>query len=122
MRILNELMYRAKNIGKIPICNCKRERAPILFGHSFIFCWRCTSILIPLLGMRILFEDNPVFTIYILGHSDIVGILAVLLIFPTLIDGILQYGFEKESTNLRRIVTGFPAGFGLFLLKIILIH
>ena len=44
-------------------------------------------------------------------------VIALLLISPTTIDGVRQYGFSKESTNARRIFTGMLAGAGLFILK-----
>lgn len=39
--------------------------------------------------------------------------VAIILIIPNLIDGIAQYGFGKESTNLKRIVLGFISGIGI---------
>ena len=44
-------------------------------------------------------------------------VIALLLLAPTTIDGVRQYGFGKESTNARRISTGILAGAGLFILK-----
>jgi len=40
-------------------------------------------------------------------------VLALIFLIPCLFDGILQYYFQQESTNSRRIITGFLAGFGL---------
>lgn len=118
-RLLQGLKYRINNIGKLPICNCKRDRAPIIMGYSFLLCWRCTSILISLLGMRILFENNLEMNQLIQDNVLMVIILAVILVFPTTFDGIRQYVFHKESTNKRRIITGFIAGYGLFLIKML---
>lgn len=38
---------------------------------------------------------------------------AILLILPTAIDGVLQYFFDIESNNTRRIWSGLLAGVGL---------
>lgn len=119
---MNAFAYRMKNIGKVPICNCRRDRAPIIHGYSFLLCWRCTSILISLLGMRILFEDSAAMVTYVESKAFAVGLLSILLVAPTLIDGLMQYGMKIESNNLRRIITGFIAGFGLFFIKTIVVH
>lgn len=37
----------------------------------------------------------------------------ILLIAPCLVDGVLQYGFGVESTNLRRFFTGLICGVGI---------
>ncbi len=36
-----------------------------------------------------------------------------LLALPCFIDGLAQYRWGHESTNLRRIITGFVAGCGI---------
>ena len=78
--------------------------------------------MIPLVGMRILFEDNALFLLTVSRSKLFYVVFSITLILPTLIDGIRQYGFNKESPNRRRIVTGFIAGFGLFLLKILIMR
>lgn len=117
--LLKGLNFRLKNIGRVPICNCKRDRAPVFMGYSFILCWRCTSILFSLLGMRIFFDNNLQFKLMIKENIVAFSLLATILVIPTTIDGIRQYIFKKESTNKKRIITGFVAGYGIFLLKIL---
>ena len=42
--------------------------------------------------------------------------LAAALLAPMLLDGGIQLATAYESTNLRRLVTGFAFGFGLYAL------
>lgn len=124
MRILDiligELKFRAQNIGNVPICNCRRDRAPIFKGWSFLLCWRCTSIIIPLVGMRLFFGRSEVLLGLIRRNKIESLIVGVLMIMPTFIDGALQYGPGRESTNRRRQFTGFIAGYGLFTIKLLM--
>lgn len=102
------LTYRLLSIGRRPICNLHYDRAPHWRGICFPLCWRCTSIIIS-------FEVSH----YMLAFSVNVNLLpALFLCLPMTIDGIGQYFFHKESTNMRRIWTGVLAGIGLAFLKL----
>ena len=82
-----------------PLCNKHPERAPHIFGHTFILCWRCTGLLIgAILGYTILLITQPI------------GLSGMLFIIPVGIDGIMQYNFGIMSNNCRRFITGFIAG------------
>lgn len=99
-------------LSRLPICNGKPERAPHILGRCFILCWRCTSVIIfAIITTTIVysFEKNKFLNINL-------AILAVLSLFPMMIDGTLQYLFKRESTNLRRIITGSLFGIGLTIL------
>lgn len=101
-------------LGNAPLCNGRADRAPHICGKCFILCWRCTSLIFTMLLCSFLCW---VFT----GDSSLElkpqGIVyALVLIFPTAADGVLQYAFHIESTNLRRIVFGVISGIGLWLL------
>ena len=102
-------------IGSKTGCHQMHERSFSFFGYQFPVCARCTGLGIgQLFGFVIsfgLFKEN--FT-----YLFISAILSILFLG---IDGIGQY-FEKwESTNLRRLITGFLCGFFviIFLNKII---
>lgn len=43
-------------------------------------------------------------------------VYAGVLILPTLVDGVRQYFFRRESTNKRRVVLGCISGVGLWVL------
>lgn len=46
-------------------------------------------------------------------------LIAVMMIIPVIVDGTAQYFYGFKSTNLRRIVTGLPAGVGLYTLLVL---
>lgn len=103
-----------RKIGKEPLCNGKADRAPHIFGKCFILCWRCTSLIVSILLCCCIcycFTGN----MYITLEVDDMGYI-VILILPTLVDGILQYVFNIDSTNLRRILLGGISGIGLWML------
>lgn len=110
-----QITFRIKNIGRVPICNCRKDRAPHIGEYSFVLCWRCTSILSVFYLMKAL-SVNEIINHYWTNHTHNWLVLSFLLIVPTVIDGIRQYGFGVESTNPRRITTGLLAGIGLYLL------
>lgn len=104
----------ARKVGKEPLCNGKAERAPYIFGKCFILCWRCTSLIFSLLLCSCLCY---IFTGAIYIELEMHGVIyAGILILPTLVDGILQYIFCIESTNIRRALFGCISGIGLWLL------
>lgn len=110
-------MYRVKNIGKKPICNLKSDRAPHIFGLCFPLCWRCTAVAI---GNWII---APIvfglMKVYSLSRLNTI-VLAFILFVPMLIDGLRQYFFlKKESTNLKRFITGSLSGLAIYLMTII---
>lgn len=103
-----------KDIGKVPLCNGKSERAPHIFGKCFILCWRCTA----LSGSMLL---SALLSFILTGHAYIeIGMrelfLAVMLLLPTLLDGGGQYFFGRESTNQRRVIWGTVSGVGLWMI------
>lgn len=110
-------LYKAeglKRIGKVPLCNGKSERAPHICGKCFILCWRCTALSCSMLLSALLsfcFTGN---TYIEAGIREL--FLAGVLLVPTLLDGVRQYFFNKESTNHRRIIWGTVSGVGLWII------
>ena len=82
-------------------CSCHQlpERSFFLGGYQFPLCARCTGIAI---GHIVAFIFSPFVTI---KYS-----ISVLTI-PLIIDGTIQYFSAYESTNLKRIISGFLYGF-----------
>lgn len=103
------MIERLLNIGHLPVCNQNSGRAPHLFNFCFPLCWRCSSILFSMI----------VFS-YLLKRLDIrpAMLIGMLLLIPCAADGILQYYFHIESTNVRRIMTGLLAGTGLTIIAV----
>ncbi|MGO4533087.1 DUF2085 domain-containing protein [Paenibacillus sp. 2TAF8] len=101
------------NYGVIPLCNKKPERAPHFGTFCLPLCWRCTCVVSSLL-----------FCYFMHLHSSInyeklswvsLGGASIVLIAPMVWDGWRQYGYKRESTNYKRIVTGVLCGIGLWL-------
>lgn len=88
---------------QIVACHRKPERSFFYKGKQFPVCARCTGIS---LGYLII----PLVTLNMV-HISIFWCL--ILLIPTYIDGFLQAFLNKyESTNFRRVATGFIAGVG----------
>lgn len=106
-RLARALRVRYRSIGVAPICNLRPDRAPRLCGFCFPLCWRCTSISAAMLIICQFRVSEFV------PSQTARWVLAIALCIPTACDGILQYVFQIESTNFRRISTGVIAGIGI---------
>ncbi len=84
-------------------CHQRPERSFFLKGYQFPVCARCTGII----------ASQPVAIILFLLGMRLNLFVAALLLVPMALDGGLQYLGCFESTNTRRVVTGFVGCFGL---------
>jgi len=84
-------------------CHRKPERSFFWNGRQFPFCARCTGIYLGYLSYPFFLFDVFYLNLY----------LTLVLILPSLIDGLLQAFYNRESNNYLRVVTGFFAGVGL---------
>ena len=84
-------------------CHQMPDRSFSYKGYQFPVCARCTGVII----------GELVSIITILFAMKISWVYAVAMIVPLVIDGGLQYINVWKSNNLRRIITGIFAGFGL---------
>ena len=90
-----------------PLCNRHPERAPRVGPFSFPLCWRCIGAATAIVMGRVWLPD----------HCGWLAALAVLpLLLPAYIDGVAQYEYGKQSTNPRRLWTGFLLGAALAVL------
>lgn len=112
---LTSRLKRVKyDFGKAPLCNGRCERGPHIKGFYFPLCWRCLSIV---MSVSFCCVFNLIYPLeYTMMNIPILASLSSLLLIPLFIDGLMQYVFKRESTNLRRIITGFFAGMGIWLL------
>lgn len=97
------------------LCHQKPDRSFIIFGYQFPLCARCTGVTV---GFAIAL-------LCLINKSFISNILAAALLVVMFADWLLQYAKVKESTNIRRLVTGILGGFGLSMLSynvIVLFH
>ena len=91
-------------IGSATGCHKLPDRSFFYHGKQFPVCARCTGVFIgEILGVA-LFKIAEI--------SNLTAILFCLIMF-------VEYKFQRESNNLRRLVTGFVCGyaFGNFIMK-----
>lgn len=89
-------------------CHCRDDRSFHFRGRKFPICARCTGELVGILtGLAGSFFWLPSVP------------AAVLMLLPLVADGFLQLKTRYESTNPRRVVTGFLFGYGLLALFLI---
>ncbi len=97
------------------ICHQKPERSFFVKGYQFPLCARCTGILV-----------GFIITIICLTLKFYTPVnYSVLLLTIMLVDWLFQFVKIKESTNIRRLITGVLGGFGLsnlYYFIIIFIH
>lgn len=84
-------------------CHQISDRSFSYKGYQFPLCARCTGV--------VLGELLSIITILCSVRIDF--IYAVALVIPLAIDGGLQYIKIWHSNNVRRVITGIVAGFGL---------
>ena len=106
-----ELQFSFAIIGKVPLCNRNKNSALAIGNFVFPLCWRCTCMLLfYILGMICLNLTHL--------RKKIISLMIICITFilPLIIDGSLQYFFDIESNNLRRILTGSLFGIGVSIL------
>ena len=112
--LMNQVSVRVRGVGKIPICNLRADRAPHIGNFCLPLCWRCTAIATGIIVFKQVLSKIPLTGV----NQWIPLFVAGLMILPTAIDGVRQYIFKRESTNVRRIWTGLSCGCGLALLLV----
>ena len=100
-RVWWHLMEWGANIG----CHQMPERSFFFRGYQFPVCARCTGVLL---------STPPAMAVFFLHRMSIALSLGLSSIM--LLDWSLQYFGIRESTNPRRLVTGFIGGFGVTML------
>jgi len=83
-------------------CHRKPERSFYWKGKQFPVCARCTGIHIGYLTFPFF-----LFSVFTLNIWWTLG-----LILPTVIDGLTQAFYNRESNNTLRVITGTLAGIG----------
>ena len=86
------------------LCHQKPERSLFLNGNQMPFCTRCTAIWV---GLAVGLGFMVMYTVEL--HTKFFIAITVSLV-PMGVDGIGQLFGLWESTNVLRILTGFPAG------------
>ena len=105
IKIYCDLMILGHKAG----CHQRADRSFFWRGFQFPLCARCTGLLVSYiisLPMYLIFGGNLWICIFL---------MAVMFV-----DWFLQYLKIRESTNLRRIITGICGGYGIMTIQIIL--
>lgn len=85
-------------------CHGIPERSLTIAGEPMAICARCTGIWAGLLTGSLLFGIGA------LRRPVITPRVMFLVALPLIIDGVSQATGLRESTNLLRLMTGFPTG------------
>lgn len=104
-----EIWKKAMKIGRWAGCHQMPERSFFFKKYQFPVCARCTGVLI---GYII---SSFTWLLYIKLY---LSIFCSAIMF---IDWFVQYMGWRESTNLRRLITGISGGYGILSIQIIII-
>lgn len=114
--MLDFIISRISVLGTLPICNLNKNRAFFIGEFCFPFCVRCSAIMISIV-LTIIFVS-----LFKIKTKKICIIFWILLIIPCLVDGIMQYFFNIESNNVKRLITGILCGIGIGNLTLLFIN
>lgn len=90
------------------LCHGHSERCLSIHRYESPLCARCTAIYFGLItGLLIEIYNGLLPPIYVLTY--------IMLMVPTAVDGVTQLMFQRESSNLIRMISGYPAGIGFML-------
>ncbi len=88
-------------------CHRRPDRSFFYKGKQFPVCARCTGIFV---GEVLLLITYPFLKI---GYG-----MSVLFLVVMFLDWFVQFICVKESTNMRRLITGVLAGYGVTFIQI----
>ena len=97
-------------IGNLCGCHQRADRSFFIAGYQFPICARCTGFYLGYTTALILYR---------ISHIPIW--LCALFMLIMFVDWFLQYKNICQSTNFRRLITGFLCGYGLLNLVIIFV-
>lgn len=103
MNAKDRIWVKAMRFGHRLGCHQKPERSFCIKGYQFPVCARCTGVIVGQLTEIILL---------CLGIK--MGLPAALILIAIMgLDWFIQFLKIKESTNIRRLITGICGGLGL---------
>lgn len=97
---MKEKIYRW--LPRVFGCHCRSDRSFYYNGKQFPICARCTGELIGI-----------VFSVILFWFWRPSVITSCIIMMPLILDGFIQGLTKYESTNLKRVITGFFFGIGL---------
>lgn len=105
-RLRQSFLETIRIMGNHSGCHQMPERSFFYKGKQFPVCARCTGVFFGQISAVIL----------LLFHRILPVKVCILLLSAMGVDWSVQALDIKESTNLRRLVTGYAGGLGLFCL------
>lgn len=105
--IYSKLMVLGHRAG----CHQRSDRSFHWHGYQFPVCARCTGVLVGYLVTLPLY--------FIIELHYIPCIVACSIMF---LDWLVQYKKIRESTNIRRLITGILGGFGVMGIQILFLR
>ena len=87
-------------------CHQSPERSFFIRGKQFPICARCTGELIGILLTPFIYVIIKKFPLWVF----------FIMLFPLIIDGMIQARTRYESNNMKRLLTGFVFGIGFMML------
>lgn len=96
--------------SQLPICHRLPHRTFKIGDHYFPVCARCTGFYIAAFTYFIF-----VYFFYVQYTVPLI-LFAVLMLFPSFLDGLTQLLDFRESNNILRLITGLIGGLGLAIL------
>lgn len=105
-----QLWIKLMQIGKRLGCHQKPDRSFFVAGYQFPVCARCTGVIIA-----------SIFCVASFGILKISWRKCLIMCLIMFTDWFIQYIRLKESTNIRRFVTGLIGGFGFSHLQCMLL-
>lgn len=110
-KIIDFINQRIKAFGSAPLCNLTAEHGICIKNFYLPLCARCTGVLAGCIVTIFIF----LFIVRKRKYRLCLHIISFLLAVPCLLDGLLQYVWNIESNNYRRILTGLLLGLSIVL-------
>lgn len=88
--------------GRLAGCHQRPDRSFFINGHQFPVCARCTGVLL-----------GEVLALFLYRILSLCILLLIAFCAPMLLDWLIQFLRIRESTNLRRLITGMLCGYAL---------
>lgn len=98
-------------LGSKTGCHQRADRSFFIKGYQMPVCARCTGVFIGYL------LAIPIF--FLVGFKKLISVAGAVSL---LIDWLIQAAGFKESTNLRRAITGIVGGFGIVSFQLFLLQ
>lgn len=97
-----------------PLCNNNPSSAPIIYGKTFFLCWRCCGAAVGILIVMITYTFVPIFKCN--------RTLMIILIFPAMLDYVMNRINVKKPSNKIRFLTGILLGNAVGMMEILLMN